>query len=342
MIHIGVIGCGAITVQRHAPEYAANDQCAVTAWFDLQAKKARAMADTYGGRVYTDWRELILKGQCDAVSVCTPNIYHAEISIFALEHGLHVLCEKPMAVSLQECKKMVDAAARSGKLLYIDQNQRLEPSHQMARQMIAEGKLGKILTFQTNFCHAGPEVWSGTVNPWFFDGQKAGFGAVFDLGIHKVDLVRFLLNDEVAEAVAFEGTLDKRTSGGKPISVDDNAMALLRMQGGAMGQIMVGWTDYGHEINSERIFCTNGVLHVNENANSSLVWETPDGKETVLCREAIQTNQSQSPTGVIDSFIQCIVEGHPAEIAGSDVLRSMKIVFALLESMKTHCCVSTI
>ena len=123
------------------------------------------------------------------------NTAHAELTIAALRAGKHVLCEKPMATTLADCEAMAAAARESGRFLMIGQNQRLTKAHQKARQLVADGVLGDILTFRTTFGHGGPETWSVDPgkNTWFFDKSKAAMGAMADLGIHKTDLIQYCL-----------------------------------------------------------------------------------------------------------------------------------------------------
>ena len=189
MKNIGIIGCGKIAQTRHIPEYMDNQDSRLAAFYDVNAERARFLAKKYGGRAYGTYRELLQDKEIDAVSVCVPNELHAQISIEALKAGKDVLCEKPMAVSLTECRQMVAAARESGKCLMIGQNQRLARGHVLAKQLIERGDIGRIITFRTTFGHGGPEGWS--IDPgrdtWFFDKKKAAMGAMAELGIHKTD-----------------------------------------------------------------------------------------------------------------------------------------------------------
>ena len=146
----------------------------------------------------------MLSSGLDAVSICTANTTHADIAIKALSAGLDVLCEKPMATTLSDVLRMEEAAAKSGRILMIGQNQRLNATHRKARELIRRGDIGKVLSFRTVFGHGGPETWS--IDPgkgtWFFDRSKAAMGAMADLGIHKTDLIGFLLDDTVKRVSA--------------------------------------------------------------------------------------------------------------------------------------------
>ena len=139
MIRIGIIGCGKIAQVRHLPEYAANPHVELAGYYDLNTQSAQEMAAQYGGKVYDSYFDLLNDPSIDAVSICVENRSHAEITTYALYAGKHVLCEKPMAVTLAECESMVAAAERNGKHLMIGHNMRFDPAHRKAKELL-DGK----------------------------------------------------------------------------------------------------------------------------------------------------------------------------------------------------------
>ena len=177
LLGVGIVGCGAVTLHRHAPEYAAHPQVALRGWVDGQAGRAQAMADRYGGVVYDSLEQLLDRPDIDAVSICVANAQHAAYACQALEAGKHVLCEKPMAMDSQEAAQMVKVAQAAGHNLFIGQNQRLAPAHRQAKELLDLGALGRIIRVTSTFAHAGPESWSvDGAGSWFFDpnAQEAG------------------------------------------------------------------------------------------------------------------------------------------------------------------------
>lgn len=338
MVRIGIIGCGMIAIKRHAPEYADNPNAELKGFFDVRRESAQALADRYGGKVYGDWHELAESDEIDAVSICAPNRMHAEMAVYCLEHGKHVLCEKPMAVSLEDCEAMVEASRRSGKILFIGQNQRLAEAHVKAKKLIEEGVIGKVLSFQSGFCHAGPEEWAASQgkNIWFFDKKFAAFGALFDLGIHKFDVVSDMLGGVAySDVMATLDTLDKKKSDGTPIDVDDNAMCIVHTENGIPGFINASWTHYGDETNYTRFFGTKGMLRVFDDPNHPLILSIRGKSDHCFPVEKLQTNDNQFHTGIVDTFVEDIIEGRPATISGESVLRSMRAIFAAAKSSET-------
>lgn len=337
MFKIGIIGCGKIAQVRHIPEYAANPDAELAGYYDYNRERALELARTYGGNVYASYEELLSDPSIDAVSVCVANHAHAGITMDALRAGKHVLCEKPMAMTLKECEDMVNAAEESGKYLMVGHNQRLAKAHARARQLVVEGAIGDIVTFKTNFAHKGPETWS--IDPgsdvWFFDKKKAVLGAMADLGIHKTDLIQFLTGTRIAEVMAYLGTLDKRDSSGSLISVDDNAICIYRMENGIMGTMTASWTCYGGEDNSTILYGTEGVMKIYCDKAHSLVLERRDGERVYYDIDSIQTNDNQTKSGVIDLFMESLVTDTPPEISGQEALSAMRAVFAAVESAAT-------
>ena len=334
MLRIGIIGCGKIAQVRHIPEYAANSNCELAGFYDLALSRAEEMAQKYGGKAYTSAEELLADPSIDAVSVCVANFAHCEMTVKALESGKHVLCEKPMAISQEECLQMVAAAEKSGKRLLIGQNQRLTKAHQMAKQMIQDGVLGKVITFRTTFGHGGPETW-GIVpgkDTWFFDKKRAVMGAMADLGIHKTDLIRYLLGEDVVRTTAHLCTLDKRGVDDELISVDDNAICIYEMEGGTVGTMTVSWTYYGAEDNSTILYGQKGILRIYDDPNHTMVLITADGETKYYDVETIQTNDNQTASGVIDEFVDAVLENRASVLDAAGVLNSMQAVFASIES----------
>ena len=245
MIKIGIISCGKIAQTRHLPEYA---QPLMPSWWAIMTKSAPAPSkwrEKYGGKVYDSYYDLINDPEIDAVSVCVENRNHAEITNAALYAGKHVLVEKPMAVTLAECESMVAAAEFNGKHLMVGHNMRFDPVHRRARRLLEAGVIGDIITFRTTIGNAGPEGWSPDRDAWFFDKDKAAMGALSDLGIHKLDLLQYLTGQTVIETTAKVMTLNKHDDHGHFIGVDDNALCILRMNGGAVGTLAASWTVYG-------------------------------------------------------------------------------------------------
>lgn len=337
MINIGVIGCGKIAQVRHLPEYAENQNARLVGLYDINTGRARELAARYGAAAYDTVEELLASREIDAVSVCAANAAHAELAIAALNAGKHVLCEKPMAVTLEECEAMVAAAKKNGKYLMVGHNQRLAKAHILAKQLIGDGLIGDIVTFRTTFGHGGPESWSADPgrNVWFFDKAKAAMGAMADLGIHKTDLIQFLTGQNVVRTTARVATLEKKDASGRPIGVDDNALCIYELSGGAVGTMTASWTHYGAEDNSTVLYGTKGIMRIYDDPAASVKVILRGGGKIAYEVEGIQTNDKQTRSGVIDRWMECLVNGVEPDISGESALAAMRAVFASIRSSET-------
>ena len=341
MVKIGIIGCGKVAQVRHIPEGLANPNATIVGYYDYSEKRAQETASTYGGKVYKNYEDMLNDSQIDAVCVLTPNNTHAEISIAALGSGKHVLCEKPMATTIEDCEAMVLASKETGKSLMIGLNQRLARAHQVAKQLIEEDSIGRIITFRTTFGHSGADNWSiDGRNSWFFNKSSAEFGVLGDLGIHKTDLIHYLTGQNVVSVIAKTSVLDKKNEQGIPIPVEDNAICVYTLSGGAIGTMTASWTFYGEEDNSTILYGTKGIMRIYQDPEHAIVIDKTNGERIYYHLEAIQTNKNQTKSGVIDEFIASIIENRPPLISGEEVLPAMKAVFAAMKSSQLGSVVS--
>ncbi|MDR4945554.1 Gfo/Idh/MocA family protein [Neobacillus cucumis] len=332
-LRIGVIGCGSIAQHRHLPEYQVNLNVELVAVCDINQERAMEVAEKYGVISYTDYNELLKSGEVDAVSVCTPNYLHAPISIAALEAGLHVLCEKPMATSKEEAEAMIAAAEKSGKKLMIGHNQRFVPSHQKARQLIQNGEIGKIYSFRTAFGHGGPENWSVEGKEgWFFQKEKAFVGAMGDLGVHKADLIRYVLGEEITEVGSFVETNAKDFA-----DVDDNAVCVLKTESGIIGTLAASWAYVSKEDNSTIIYGEKAILRLEDDPINSLVVQYSTGEVVKYELGKIQSNDAggQSNSHVIEQFVHAVLQDQEPAVTGEEGMKSLEVILAALKSNET-------
>lgn len=336
MINVGIVGCGSIARKRHAVEYLKNKYVNILGFNDYLDERAVYMTEKFGGKVYSNEDDMFSDPNIDAVSICAANAFHAELTIKALNSGKHVLCEKPMAISLKDCEDMVAAAKKNNKHLLIGHNQRLLPAHVRAKKILESGELGRVISFSSTFGHKGPEMWSvdQSSDTWFFKKNAAAFGSMADLGIHKIDLMRYLIGGNIKSAYSNLATLDKKFPDGTPIEVDDNSVEVLVFDNGAIGTVTTSWTHYGEESNATILYCEKGIMRLYTNPIYGLEIINADGTKIHYELEKAQSNDDveQSNSGVIDLFVEAITTGKKTILDGGEALESMKVVFTCLES----------
>lgn len=335
---IGIIGCGSITKLRHAPEYKGNPYVDDIVFYDRNLERAKELANIFGGTVAQTIQELLADPTIQVISDCSSNEFHHVFSTKALLSGKHVLCEKPISLTIEDAKEIIEAEKKSGKKLMVDHNQRFTRAHQKAKEILQNGELGKVLTFKSTFGHAGPEHWgvNKSNSTWFFKKERSGLGVAGDLGIHKVDLLHYLLDDEIEQVSAFQGALDKINENGDPIDVCDNIVCSLKTKKGRLGTAAFSWTYYGEEDNSTIIYCEKGILKIYHGDQYQLEVIMKNGEKVHYQLESIQTNDNQTNSGVIDAFIDCIRLDQSPPVSGNDALSSLKVIIGIIEAAETN------
>ncbi|MDQ1910003.1 Gfo/Idh/MocA family oxidoreductase [Paenibacillus sp. GD4] len=247
---IGIIGCGGIANGKHMPALKNQSNAQMVAFCDIEEHKAREAAEKFGtpdARVYTDYRELLQDGSIDVVHVCTPNDSHADISISALESGKHVMCEKPMAKTAADARRMVEAAKRTGKKLSIGYQNRFRSDSQYLKRLCEDGELGEIYYAKA---HA---IRRRAVPTWgvFLDEEKQGGGPLIDIGTHALDLTLWMMNNYKPKAVlgtAFHKLSKKENAANAwgswdpaKFTVEDSAFGMITMENGATIVLESSW-----------------------------------------------------------------------------------------------------
>ncbi|MFD2629824.1 Gfo/Idh/MocA family protein [Oceanobacillus kapialis] len=333
----GIIGCGSIARFRHAPEYKANEHISEIVFYDRNPERAERLAAMFDGTVAGSVDDMLEDPDIKVVSDCSSNENHPIFSTQALLHGKHVLCEKPISLTVEDASKIIDAQKKSGTVLMVDHNQRFTRAHQKAREIVQSGELGKVLTFRTTFGHKGPEHWgiNKSNSTWFFKKERSGFGVAGDLGIHKLDLIHYLMEDEIVKISALQGALDKVDEQGKPIEVCDNIVATMQTKKGCLGTASFSWTYYGEEDNSTILYCEKGIIKIYHHPAYQLEVIHSNGEKVHYQLEKMQTNDDQTNTGVINAFINCVQSSRKPLASGEDALISLRVVLAMLDSAET-------
>jgi len=253
-LKFGIIGCGAIANQKHLPALVMfPEELELVAFCDLIEERAVAAAQKYGvpdAKVYTDYRKLLEDKSIDVVHVLTPNVSHCELTVAALEAGKHVLCEKPMAATYADAKKMYDTAKRVGKLLTVGYQYRHWAMHQEMKRYCDEGLLGEIYYGEATALRRRGVPTHGV----FLDKAKQGGGPLIDCGCHALDLTLWMMDNYEpvsVTGVAFEklGRLlgPKEQGNGRGVwdnenfEVEDSAFGFIRMKNGALVNLRAAW-----------------------------------------------------------------------------------------------------
>lgn len=248
-MRVGLIGCGEIGSLRAAaltslPSYR------LSAVSDVDQDRGRAFSARYKAAVEADWRSLVRRLDLDAVIISTPPHLHAEMCVEALESGKHVLCEKPLARLPEECRRIVDAAEKSGCFVATGFNYRFYPSIEKARSILDSGLIGELDHIRGYTGYSAKDH----NHSWLHDVEIMGGGALRDNGIHLIDLVCYFLGD-VEEVKGFASGAVWGFKG-----CEDNGFALLRNRAGKVASLQASWTEWrGYRLLVE-IYGTHGCI----------------------------------------------------------------------------------
>ncbi len=269
-LNFAVIGCGRIGT-RHAEHIKNNGN--LVAVCDIVEDKANVLSEKYGAKAYTSISELLdNETSVDLVAICTPNGLHAEHSIEALSKGFHVLCEKPMAISVHDCGEMIKTAENSNRRLMIVKQNRFNPPVEAVKKLIDEKKLGKIYSIQLNcFWNRNPDYykdsWKGTLD---LDG-----GTLYTQFSHFIDLVYWMIGD-VKSVKAFGGNFHHQDI----VEFDDNGVIALEFYNGAIGTINYTVNSFaGNMEGSLTIFGEKGTVKIGGQYLNELEYQRIEGIE---------------------------------------------------------------
>ncbi len=325
---------------------------------DVDADKGRAYAMHLGvaeDRAYGDWREMLAaekdrEDRIDLVTVATPNSTHFEITKAFLEAGFHVLCEKPMTMTLEEGEEIVRVAEASGKICAVNYCYSAYPMVREMRHMVRSGDIGKVRLVVTNFSHGHHGDAGDADNPrvrWRYDPAMAGVSGQFaDCGIHALHMASFIADDTVETVSAdFASTIPSRT-------LEDDAMVNFRMSGGTVGRLWTSSVAIGrqHGFDIQVFGETGGMRWASEQPNQ--VFYTPVGGRTqimekgegALSDEATRLSRvaiahpEGFPLAVANIYVDlaAAIRGETRDglPKAEDGLRSMAAVYAAVASAK--------
>ena len=347
-LRIGIIGTGGIAGS-HIASYKKQPDVEVVAGADLIPGKAEKFFKDNGveAKAFTDYKEMIDTMNLDAVSVCTYNRTHAECTIYALEHGLPVLLEKPMTVTLDEAIAIREAEKKSGKIVSVGFQPRFDANMQMIKKIVQSGELGRVYYVQTGGGrrHGIPVSWSET----FIENDKAGLGALGDIGCYSIDLVMNALGNPkpltvTGTATDYFGTTPEAYSQvGKPecakkFTVDDFASAYIRLEGGIILDFRIAWYMHLDTPGDTIIMGTKGSLRI----PSTDCWNGSFNKPMTIYHdvagEPVETVVPLLPatTDLFDrkirSFLNAVITGGEAPVPTSQIIYNQAILDGIQRS----------
>lgn len=332
MLNFAIIGCGAIG-SRHAERAAACGK--LKAVCDVIPEKAGSLARQYGAAAYTHMEDLLQQEKAlDVIAVCTPNGLHAAHSIMALKSGHHVLCEKPMALSSADCKQMIDEAVKAGKTLFVVKQNRFNPPVKAVKQMLDEGRLGRICSVQLNCCwnrEAGyyRNSWHGT--------RELDGGILFTQFSHFIDLLYWMIGD-VKEAFSFSDNFLHEDC----ILFEDTLTAALRFENNTLASLHFSINSYKKNMEgSLMIVAEKGTVKIGGQYLNTLEYLEVEGNPLVNLPAGSPANSYGAYQGSMSNHdkmyahvTEVLTKGAVNRFSGHEGLKTVEIIEKIYQAAR--------
>ena len=343
-LRAGVIGLG-WAGQQHVAAYAADPTVDLVALSAMEEHLLDRFGEEHDvpGR-YQDWKQMIAEAELDVVSIATPTFLHRPMAVHALEAGLHVIAEKPMAETGEAAADMVSAARAAGRVLDVSFNHRRRGNVTALKSVVDSGVLGKLYYAKTGWVRRQGIPGLGT---WFTKAASAGGGAMMDIGIHMLDMTLHLMGEPEVTAVSASthaefGPLGRGGSGfgvsqveeGVPFEVEDLATAFLRLDGGGTMLLESSWAQWiPHDLCYVTLYGADGGAHIEWGGDAArpqiTVWTEVAGMPAEL-QPAV--GEDGHHTAAVADFLQKVRSGDTAAHDGSLALRRAQVIDACYAS----------
>lgn len=315
-IMVGLIGCGRIA-QTHIDAVASVSQCRLIGVADINHDVAKGFAKQHGCKAHNDYHQLFDAGSLDAVIICTPPNTHIDVASFFLDKGIHVLCEKPLAVTSQDAETLVAKAVENQRILMMASKFRYVDDVVKAKGIVDSGILGDVILYENVFCSR-----VNMHDRWNSEKAVGGGGVLIDNGTHSVDIARYLLGP-IAMVRAEVGL---RVQG---LDVEDTCRLDLRTANGAMGTVDLSWSIHKERDAYIEVFGSQGVLSIGWKGSKYRQNEKSDWVEFGNGYDKLLAFASQ-----LQNFAGAIRGAEAPLITAQDSLESVRVIEAAYRSME--------
>ncbi len=340
MVKWGVIGAGGIARRRTIPEGIAKaNNAKLVAVMDIDKKIVKEIADEYKVKAYTKEEELLNDENVQAVYIATPVNLHCRQTMAAANKGKHILCEKSMAMTVEECEKMIEVCRKANVKLGLGYMMRFHTIHTRIKDMVQQGLLGRIVMARAQLSCWYPEIEGA----WRQKKEFGGGGSLIDMGTHCIDLLEFIMDDKVAEVSCFTGNLIQK------YEVEDTAVVMIRFKNGAQGVVD---NCFSIPDNSSKnmleiygtkgsILCKGTIGQGDEGEAISYIeegkqYDADQQREPVASGKIIKTEPVNTYKAEVEHFSDCIINDTEPSISGEDGIWSQKVGLACYKSARTE------
>lgn len=320
-LKVGVISCSGMA-EGHMRGVARNPEAELTAICDVDTEKMQAVAGRFPGvRQFTDYREL-LKTDVDIVIIVTPDQLHREMAIAALEAGKHVLCEKPLALTREDCHAILEAAEKSDKKFMVGQICRYTPGFVAAKELIDAGKIGELVFVESEYAHDYKSIYEAAKGTWRNDPLRNG---VVGGGCHAIDLLRWVAGD------ALEVTAYANRKIMPNLPYDDNTIAILKFPNNVIGKVFVSVSCKRPYTMRSVFYGTKGTI-VTDNTSDHFSW-WHENEEGTLVEETVPVPvNNHNAAGEFAELCRIIREDLPVKTTALEGTKTVETALAIVRS----------
>ena len=319
VLSVGMIGTGGIA-QSHMQAIEANDNIRLVAAMDVAAERAEAATAKYGGKAYTKLEDLLGDPNVEAVHVCTPHSLHIDHVVAAAEAGKHVLVEKPMALSVSECDRMIDACEQAGKTLMVGQVMRHYPVNRRIKELIAGGEIGEVGHLMRRRYSYFDTTQPGSNYPkWYLDLEMGGICVLYCFGPHEYDILHWYMDSPVTEVFA-RGTESAELYSGQK----DSYTAMMTHANGAVSVL------------SQSVVCHSSA-HDQYIIGGKGSMTMLGGKLLLNGKEVlVEGTSGEGMPNQVREFAECCLERREPDASGRSVRHTMAVIEAVKESAERN------
>lgn len=331
-VGVGIIGSGFVA-NLHAEAFKSVHNAEVLAVASVMDDQARAFANTHHvPHVFSDFKQMLELDEIELVTIGVPNFLHAEACVAAARAGKHVVCEKPLAVTLEDADRMIEECRTNGVKLMYAEELCFAPKYVRAKTLADEGAIGKLYMVKQSEKHSGPHA------SWFWDVDVSGGGAVLDMGCHAFQFFRWVMgNVPVKNVFASMGTY----AHGDKTKGEDNAVVLVTFEDGTLCVCETSWAKPGGMDDRAELYGTGGVVYADLLMGSSLLTYSESGYGYAV-------EKSSSTTGwtftmfeetwnygfpqEMQHFTDCVMYDQQPQVTGEDGRAVLEMVYAAYAS----------
>jgi UDP-N-acetyl-2-amino-2-deoxyglucuronate dehydrogenase len=332
---VAIIGCGNI-FPMHASSIQLSDAAELVAICDNKEDRAKQAAEKYNCNFYTSYEEMLDKEEIDVVHICTPHYLHAPMTAYAASKGKHILTEKPMSITTEDARGMVEVCERNGVTLGVIFQNRYNPGSQLIKDAIVDGSLGQVLgakcsvTWNRSDEYYSKSDWKGT---W----EKEGGGVLIDQAIHTMDLMRWFVGEEIEYVDAQIGNRAHEI-----IEVEDSVEGVIKFKNGIFGGFhAINYYSYDAPVEIE-IHCVKGIAKmVGDKAtiiysDGKVVTVDKNPNEVIDYGEGVKIYWGVSHMKQIRDYYDSLNNGGVLYIDGKEALKTQEMIAGIYQSGKEH------